>query len=490
MTAPLHTLSATALADLIRRHELSPIEVVEAHIERIEAVNPVLNALAAARFEEARAEARAAERQLMSTTDPAALPPLLGVPCTIKEFISVAGMPHTAGVVARRHIRARSHATVVRRVRAAGAIVLGVGNVPEGGMWMETDNKLVGRTNNPWDPRRTAGGSSGGEAALVAAGGAVFGLGSDIGGSVRIPAGFCGVAGHKPTGRMVPNTGHWGAHPAASPYLCIGPIARCVTDLELLLELLAGPDGVDPHARDWPRPALPPGLPDGDLTGVVVYPVDGQGPWRAASVMRAQVARACALLEARGARIGQLDAPLLGSLRTIWLAAMRDLGQGDDGPSFAAMLGDGEPISPARELVRMALGRSQVTAPALGLVLLERVAEWLPDALTARVPRPAALRDQLEAQLGERGVLVLPPYPRPAPRHRVALLSPFAFLGTALFNITEMPATQVPTGFDDRGLPLGVQIGARRGGDALALAVAGALERDLDEWRPAPVLAP
>src|SRR5690606_20427369 len=195
------------------------------------------------------------------------------------EFFAVEGLPQTGGLVARRGCVARSDAPVVRRLRDAGAIVLGGTNVPAGGLWMETENRLYGRTNKPWDLGRTPGGSSGGEGAAVACGGAAFGLGSDIGGSVRIPAAFCGTVGHKPTGRMVPNAGQFPAPEGeASAFLTPGPLARRVRDLMPLLRVLAGPDPGDPVTRPFEL-----GDPsEVDLRGVTVIPLAEAGRVRVA----------------------------------------------------------------------------------------------------------------------------------------------------------------------------------------------------------------
>ncbi|HRI66316.1 MAG TPA: amidase, partial [Polyangium sp.] len=205
----LAATSATGLALLVRRKKVSPVELVDAFIKRIEVENPALNAVVANRFELARDEARAATERVMQTDSPDELPAFWGVPCTIKEGIAVEGMPNSAGVFARRDIRADRDAVVVRRLRDVGAVVLGVTNMAEGGMWLETDNRVYGRTTNPWDHARIPGGSSGGEAAILGAGASPFGIGSDVGGSIRIPAAFCGIFGHKPTGKLVPNTGYW-----------------------------------------------------------------------------------------------------------------------------------------------------------------------------------------------------------------------------------------------------------------------------------------
>ena len=200
------TASVQSIARAIRTGALTPTGVLEVHITRMKEVNPKINGVFAERFDLAREEAALLDEEQRSGQVDFGSKPLFGVPCTIKEFIKVKGMPHTGGLVSCADNIATEDAEVVQRIRRAGAVVMATSNVPEGGMWMETFNKIRGRTNNPWNLSRTAGGSSGGEAALVSTGASPFGIGSDIAGSIRIPAGFCGTTGHKPSGRRVPNT--------------------------------------------------------------------------------------------------------------------------------------------------------------------------------------------------------------------------------------------------------------------------------------------
>ena len=191
--------SATDLARAIRRGELSASEVVEAHIARHVTWATRVNAIVADRFDVARREAAAADEQITAAAPDDALPPLLGVPFTVKESIALTGMPQSTGLVAREGFRSTETAPVPQRLIDAGAIPLGVTNTSELTMWIESENRLYGRTNNPYDATRTAGGSSGGEGAAVGCGGSPFGIGSDIAGSLRIPAFFCGVFAHKPS---------------------------------------------------------------------------------------------------------------------------------------------------------------------------------------------------------------------------------------------------------------------------------------------------
>lgn len=475
----LFDLSAMEIGRRIRRREVSPVEVVGAHIDRVRAVNPAINAVIAQRFERALDEARQAEQQVMHATDPDDLPPLLGLPYTTKEYIQAEGMPLTAGIWSRRREIAPCDAETVCRLRKAGAILIGITNVPEGGLWMETYNDVYGRTVNPWNPGRSAGGSSGGEGAIVATGAVAFGLGADVGGSIRIPAAFCGTVGHKPTGRMVPNTGFWPACEGTelSAYLVCGPLCRRVEDVMPLMRALAGPDGTDTIVRNWEL-----GNPDDvDLREVTVYPAPSNGFTWVHGANRRAIDDAADALAARGARIGRLDPRRMKRAFMIWSAMMSTGG----GPSYQAVIGNGRPLRPLAEIGRLMMGRSRHTLPALAIVALEQVTERFPGATQRAVEQGRALQAELEELLGPRGVMLHPPYSRPAPRHYTPMVTPLDFVCTGLFNVLEFPSTVVPTGFDPDGLPLSVQVIGKRGNDHLTVAVAGALERELGGWRRA-----
>src|SRR5437763_141627 len=242
------------MAQHIRAKKLSPVELVQAHLDRIEALNTKINAFVHVDAERALDSARAADLALMRNES---LGPLHGVPISIKSSISVTGMPYEAGTKLRAGVVGESDAPLVSRLRKAGAIVLGVTNTPELLMAWETDNLLYGRTNNPWDLSRTAGGSSGGEAAAIASGCSAGGVGSDGGGSIRVPAHFCGICGLKPTPGRIPATGHFPQ--SVGPFALlgvVGPMARTVADLKQLFEIVQGPDIGDPSAAPvqvrWP----------------------------------------------------------------------------------------------------------------------------------------------------------------------------------------------------------------------------------------------
>src|SRR2546423_5567883 len=235
--------SLTEIARQIRSKKISPVEIVELHLKRIEKLQPKLNAFVHLDAEGARRQARVAENLVAQGTH---VGPLHGVPLTIKSCIDVAGWPCSAGSILRKDYIAKQEAPLVSRLKAAGAILLGNTNTPEFLMAYETDNLLTGKTSNPWNLAHSSGGSSGGEAAAIASGCSAGGVGSDGGGSIRVPAHFCGICGLKPTPGRIPTTGHFPPSAGAFSWLgVVGPMARTVSDVRVLFEIMAGPDAGD-----------------------------------------------------------------------------------------------------------------------------------------------------------------------------------------------------------------------------------------------------
>jgi fatty acid amide hydrolase 2 len=487
--------SASELAHAIRTGELTSREVVEAHIAQARWLNPELNAIAADRFEAALAEADAADARIgewrgsrgapardgdasARPRDGGGLPPFLGVPCTIKESFALAGMPNAAGLVHRADVRAESDAPAVARLRAAGAIPIGVTNTSEATMWIESSNHLYGRTNNAYNPKRTAGGSSGGEGAAIGAGFAPIGLGSDIGGSIRLPAFFNGVFGHKPSPGVVPCSGHFPApstNGASSEMLAAGPLARRAEDLMPFVRAVAGRDEADPLTRDVelgdPGSVSLDGLDVVVSEGATLIPVRGE--------LRDARERAAGALAAAGAKIRRAD--LKGMRRAVeyYLAT---LGEADEDllEVFA--------LDAAPALAQVALDairrRGPHTLPLALLFALQRTADHVPPERTAKaIEAGRALRRELEDVIGD-GVLLHPPFPRVAPRHGATIGRPWVLANAAVFNLTGMPVTEVPLGLGSKGLPLGVQVVARRDSDHVAIAVAMELERVFGGWVP------
>jgi fatty acid amide hydrolase 2 len=467
-TLRLTHMSATALAAAIRSGETSSAEVVEAHIEVLERIRN-LNALAVERFDLAREEAAAADARVKAGEQD--LPPLLGVPMTVKEMLGVEGMPHTGGYPHRRKFRQTADATVVSRMREAGAIVLGLGNTCGFLIWIESNNPIYGRVSCAYDPARTAGGSSGGDGAIVGSGGAPIALGSDLGGSIRIPAFFNGVFGHLPTPGLVPLTGHFPMPDGdLRRRLSPGPLARRAEDLMPVLRLIAGPDGEDPFTTEQPigDPA------DVDVRGLPVVLATHSSTVPLRPVLRAAIDRAAASLAERGADVH--EAPFK-ELR--WALAQF----GATAAAEIDLLNSWQKVTASTRAGRGSRPPLAVRGPAALLKVVESAPVRTVRTRAARRLIDSAQRanDSLLETIGD-GVLLYPPFPRLVPKHRHTLGQPWLATNTAIFNLYGLPTTQVPLGIGDKGLPLGVQVVAGPGNDHVCIAVAAKLEDALGGW--------
>ncbi len=485
-SSPLALLSQSAvqLAALMRSGQVSPVAVVDAFIARIELVNPAINAVVADRFATARTEARAAEKAYAAKTGD--LPPFLGVPCTIKEAIALEGMPNTSGSFYRKGLNAPRDAVAVARMKAAGFIPLGVTNVPECCFGVESDNVVYGRTRNPHDLGRIAGGSSGGEAAIVSARGAPLGIGSDLGGSIRMPALFNGIFGHKPSAGLVPITGHFPfyhteAGAAAGPfawtgprdtmaYNTIGPLASHAGDLMPVLRILSGKDDFDACCEDF-RLEDPAQLSWRGRRVFLLADPDIARTQRTSPDQRAAVERAGRHLEERGAIASELPRGLLRNAFKIWAAALHAIKM----PALHEMMGGGKKPFVTLELARLGAGGGRHTLPSLQYQVGERLYPLIFDK-PKFVAELVSLTAELTKLMEGGGLLLMPTYPTVAPRHYAPMLTPFNPAYTAIVNVLKMPATAIPMGVDARGLPLGVQALSVRGRDDVTIAAALALE--------------
>lgn len=444
--------------------------MVEAHIEVLERFDPVVNAVVVKTYDEARRAADVADARIDRWLPGDEVPPLLGVPFTVKESIAVAGLPNSAGVVARRHYRAERTAPVVRRMVAAGAIPLGLTNTSELCMWIETDNRLYGRTSNPYDRSRTAGGSSGGEGAAVGSGGAPFGLGTDTGGSIRMPAFCCGVFGHKPTAGLVPLTGTFPVpHGDTARLVVNGPLARRAEDLMPLLRLLAGPDEDDLSCRSMPLgdPA------EVRLDGMRV--LISEHAWLRPISRELLVARerAAAVLESLGARVEHLPLKAARKMIEPYLAI---LSRG--GSLHEILRAEGSDVG-----WRSTLPRTGDHTRATKLLLLGETLTARSNRTTAAMAAGLEFAKEFVATVGD-GIVLHPPAPTVAPRHGRTVGKAYWPQPMGLFNLAGLPVTQVPLGLNDRGLPLGVQVAAGPGRDHVTIRVAQELERALGGWMP------
>jgi Asp-tRNA(Asn)/Glu-tRNA(Gln) amidotransferase A subunit family amidase len=476
--ASLTALSASEMARLIARGELSPVELVDAHLQRIEALNPSLNAFVFVDAEGARRDARAADAAVRRGD---ALGPLHGVPISIKSSVSVAGMPWETGTRLRRGVRGERDATLVTRARKAGAIMLGVTNVAEQLMAWETDNALYGRTNSPWDLARTPGGSSGGESSAIAAGLSAGGVGSDGGGSIRVPAHFTGIVGLKPTPGRVPATGHF--PPCGGPFALtgvVGPMARTVEDVELLLSVMAGPDIGDPNghpvpllaqAEGWsvgageaPTAHRPP--PNADLR-VGWFDEDGRTPVEPA--IREAVRRAAEGLLRAGFDVVPFRPQGLDEARELWWEIFGRASRLLLEPLLAGHEADVHPNLP--EFLDWTRRLPRLTAERLLEVEIQR----------------DLLRTRFLQQMEQIPVLLCPVSAVTAFRHGerswridrrdVHYLDAWSY--AAWFNLLQNPAVSVPAGLTPEGLPVGVQVVARHWEELTALRVAREIETAL-----------
>jgi Asp-tRNA(Asn)/Glu-tRNA(Gln) amidotransferase A subunit family amidase len=463
--------SAVSLAGLVAARKLSPVELVDATLARIDALNPALNAFVAVDHDGARRAAREAESAVMSG---GGLGPLHGVPVSIKSSVSVKGLPWETGSRFRQGITGDRDATLVTRLKAAGAIVVGVTNVAEQLMAWETDNALYGRTNSPWALDRTPGGSSGGEAAAIAAGLSAGGVGSDGGGSIRVPAHFSGICGLKPTPGRVPATGHF--PPCGGPFALtgvVGPMARTVDDVEALTAAMAGPDIGDPNGHPVPFTRLA-ALPKNVRIGV--FEDDGTVPVTAET--REAVRRAAAWLAEAGHTVDEFRPEGLELARELWWEIF--------GRASRLLL---EPLVAGRE--------SEVHPNLIQFLDWTRrqdrlTAERLLEVEIAR----DVLKSQFLAQMERYPVLLCPVAPMPAFRHgerawavegrEVQYLDAWRY--TAWFNLLQNPGMSVPVLQTSSGLPIGVQVVARPWDEATCLAVARVIERARGAWvaPPAP----
>jgi amidase len=445
------------MADMVRGGGISPVELLDAHLEQIAAANPAVNAFVELTPETARAQARAAGERLARGDAPGLLE---GVPVTVKDSFDVAGLPTLCGSKLRLGHRAQRDSTAVARLRAAGAVILGKTNCAEFLMHYETDNYVTGRVNNPWAIDRTAGGSSGGEAAAIAALCSPGGIGSDGGGSIRVPAHFCGIAGLKPTPGRIPATGHFPtiAHPGGLLGVA-GPMARTAQDVRLLFSVLAGYDDQDPFSAPVPPRLL-------SLEGVRIGFCENPNGTPVAAPVREALAGAARRLEEAGFPVEPFDLRAFERAPRLWWFFFGRL-----------------PARISREMFR---GRES-DVHWTGSEFVYRALEE-PEPTAQEMLENLAMRDRWRAALLRRmrfhPVLLMAPAAIPAFRHRERswvvggrMTDLLEAMAPAVFaNVLGLPAVVVPFGMTPDGLPAGIQLVGRPYEEELLLEVAVKLE--------------
>ena len=450
--------SARRLATAIRRREVSSVEVVEAFLRRIEEINPKLNAVVQLDRQCALNAARIADDRVHRGNR---LGPLHGVPMTVKDSLDTAGMISTAGTLGRKTFVPARDATAVARLRNAGAIVLGKTNCSELTLSYETDNLVYGRTSNPYDLTRTSGGSSGGAAAILAASGSPLDLGSDTGGSIRVPSHFCGTAGLKPTSGRVPRTGHIIPSEGVFQFFTqVGPMARYVEDLALVLPILVGPDWRDPFIVSAPirESALV------DLSHLRIAAYADNGIYPASKDTLRVISDAESVLTKSGCSVVQA--------RPEELAGMYALGN-----KLWRLAGS----SMVRRLLATA-GTKTVSEP---------LRPWLKPVTSVPADEWTELLEQLDRSRSKMlsffekyDAIVCPPCAFSAPQHGATLKEDLdaAFSYSEVYNYVGWPAVVVRGGTSAEGLPIGVRVVAPPWREDVALAIAHRLEKELGGW--------
>ncbi|XP_066968821.1 fatty-acid amide hydrolase 2 isoform X1 [Macrobrachium rosenbergii] len=473
--------SASTLAVKIRTRKLTSEEVVRSFIARINEINPILNCVVDNRFDDAIKEAKAVDELIrsghMSEEELAAKKPFLGVPFTIKDSFSVKGLRQTAGLWIRRNMVAEEDADVVRVMRGTGAIPLCVTNVSELCMWWESSNTIYGRTNNPYQTSRIVGGSSGGEACLHSACGTPFGIGSDIGGSIRMPCFFNGIFGHKPTNGIVSNLGQEPvATGEAKQFLVTGPMSRYVQDLKPMLKVLAASNV---HMLKLDEKV--------DVRKLRYFYIEDDGGSSLVTPVHPELRAAqrnivLHLEKAYGIKAKKITLKKLKLGVPMYFAKLASV---EEAHTFCQELALKKgSVNVWFELIKWIFRISHHTLPGLLLGVLEKLnnlgktSEDFPKMLTMCTD----LRNEIKELLGEDGVLLFPSHATPAPYHGQPLFRAFNFVYTAVINVLYFPSTQCPLGLGSDGVPLGIQVVSNHYHDHLSLAVAAELEKAFGGW--------
>ena len=458
--------SAHTLIAAIQNKTVSVKEVVQAHLDQINAVNPTINALVQLTADSALAQAEAADAAIAKGEK---VGPLHGVPFTVKDNIETKGVICACGTTGLAQNVPAEDAIAVSRIRDAGGILLGKTNIPEVGLGYETDNLLYGRTNNPYDLSRTSGGSSGGEAALIAAAGSPLGLATDGGGSARWPSHCCGIAGIKPTTGRTAKIGHVPPPGGViNPFWQMSLMARSVADLSLALPLICGSDPHDPSSVPVPFPQLG----NIDLTTLRIAVFADNDIISPIPEIKDMVVRCADTLAQTGAAVSQVRPPMTAEAHEIYVHLL----SADGGVGLGNLLKSWGTVNahPYTKQAQVAQQQHQLTAGEFG--------GWL--------YKLDQFRQQMSVFMADYDAIICPVAPLPAVPHGQTMPDPayagfdpmFSYL--VPFNLTGWPSGTVRAGTSDEGLPLGIQVAANAWREDVVLAVLEYVEVEFGGWQP------
>ena len=463
-------LSATELAEKIRKKQLKAENVMKAYIKRITEVEPLINACVDQRFSDALKEARDVDSFLSSNTkteeEIAKEMSLLGVPFSCKETIGVKGLAQTSGINAAKDRKAPADGVSTFLYRNAGAIPVVATNVPEFCSWWETANIPFGRTLNPYDNVRGAGGSTGGEGAIIAYAGSVIGIGNDLAGSIRMPAAFNGIYGHKPSPGMISNKGNWPPdEDVIDRYVSTGPMCRYAKDLPLLASILS-------ETRiNWDKKV--------DFRKTRIYYME-QFPgylFNPLPDIKAAVIKAAQYFEESfGNKPTSITMPELEYALEIWESKLLQVGI----PPFRrAVAGQDNTINLFHEFIKAVFNRSEHTLPAIYYSAIER--RTMDSDYYSFLDMFNSVKKKLDEVLEGDAILLLPTHPETAPHHLMTIPKYPNQAYTCVFNVLEYPSTQIPAGLSD-GLPIGIQAISATNNDYLSIAAAVELDKLFGGW--------
>ena len=452
----LLSFSATEITTKLRNRELTAIEVASFFIKRVKEVNPLVNAINQFHEEKVLQDAEKADKVARTKNS---LPILHGLPITIKDAFYVKDFICSKGCPVFAKTKSNFDATIIRRLKNAGAIILGITNTPELLIAYETDNKLYGRTNNPHDLSKTPGGSSGGEAAIIACGGSPVGIGTDAGGSIRQPAHFCGICGHKPTNTLVPMSGDIpfdGEAGLISQLLTAGPMSRYAVDLKLILNVISGPDYKDPHSYGNLNKSA-------DLIGYRNFRIAyfyNIADVTADEDTIAVIDSVIHILKERGFSASMSYPDILDSIYKLHWETFMFGGDGD-------------------KSIKLFLQKVQHTDISMFLqAFIEDSADcnFSITELRDRLVLVEQFRYKMLEFMKDFDILISPVAPTPAVEHGQAHRNRKSFIYTTTHNLTGWPATVVPCGTSKNGLPINIQIAAKPHMDYLTISMAQYLQ--------------